>query len=63
MLWRIFIRNRALKGIDHWIIDACVGHTTKEIRKRYMHVYSSAEQAAIQVVLDNRAIISPRFAV
>jgi integrase len=45
-----FISNCALKGIDQRIIDAFVGHTTEEMRKRYTHLFPSAKRAAIEAV-------------
>ncbi len=42
-----FISNAAAAGIDQRLIDAWVGHTTEEMRKRYRHLIPSVEQAAI----------------
>jgi integrase len=45
-----FISNCAARGVDQRLIDAWVGHTTEEMRKRYRHLIPSTEQAAIQSV-------------
>jgi integrase len=47
-----FVSNCAAKGVDQRLIDAWVGHTTEEMRKRYRHLIPSAEQAAIRAVFD-----------
>jgi integrase len=44
-----FISNCAAAGVDQRRIDAWAGHTT-EIRKRYLHLIPSNEQAAIGTV-------------
>jgi integrase len=48
-----FISLCVTKGIDQRLIDSWVGHTTEEMRKRYSHLYPSAEREAIQVVFAN----------
>jgi len=45
-----FISNCALKGIDQRMIDAFVGHTTEEMRRRYTHLFPSAKKDAIKSV-------------
>jgi integrase len=45
-----FISNCAAKGVDQRLIDAWVGHTTEEMRKRYRHLIPDVEQQAIQTV-------------
>lgn len=45
-----FISLCAMRGVDQRLIDAWVGHTTEEMRRRYRHLYPSAEQDAIQHV-------------
>lgn len=45
-----FISNCAMKGVDQRLIDAWVGHTTEEMRRRYRHLFPEKEQAAIQAV-------------
>jgi integrase len=52
--WHIFrhsfISNCASRGIDQRMIDAWVGHTTEEMRKRYTHLLPNAQQAALASV-------------
>jgi integrase len=45
-----FISNCAAKGIDQRMLDRWVGHTTEEMRRRYLHLIPSNEQAAIGTV-------------
>ena len=45
-----FISNCALKAVDQRIIDSFVGHTTEEMRKRYTHLFPSAQRDAIRSV-------------
>ena len=45
-----FCSNCAMKGIDQRIIDAWVGHTTEEMRRRYRHLFPNSEQQAMGVV-------------
>ncbi len=45
-----FISNCASRGIDQRMIDAWVGHTTEEMRKRYTHLLPNAQQAALASV-------------
>jgi integrase len=47
-----FISNCAAQGVDQRLIDAWVGHTTEEMRKRYRHLIPNVEQAAIRSVFD-----------
>jgi len=49
-----FISLCVTKGIDQRLIDSWVGHTTEEMRKRYSHLYPSAEKEAIQVVFSRQ---------
>ena len=51
MLRHSFISNCALKAIDQRIIDAFVGHTTEEMRRRYTHLFPSAKKDAIRTLL------------
>lgn len=48
-----FASNCAAQGVDQRLIDAWLGHTT-EIRKRYLHLIPSNEQAAILSVFGAR---------
>jgi integrase len=50
VLRHCFISNCAARGVDQRLIDAWVGHTTEEMRKRYRHLIPSVEQAAIRLV-------------
>jgi integrase len=45
-----FVSNCAAAGVDQRLIDAWVGHTTEEMRRRYRHLIPSVEQAAINRV-------------
>jgi integrase len=45
-----FISACASKGVDQRLIDEWVGHTTEEMRKRYRHLYPSAQQDALKLV-------------
>jgi integrase len=45
-----FCSNCASQGIDQRIIDAWVGHTTDEMRRRYRHLFPSTENAAMETV-------------
>jgi integrase len=45
-----FISNCAARGVDQRLIDAWVGHTTEEMRKRYRHLIPNVEQQAIRTV-------------
>jgi integrase len=45
-----FISNCAAKGVDQRLLDAWVGHTTDEMRKRYRHLIPSVEKTAIRTV-------------
>jgi integrase len=47
-----FISACASKAVDQRLIDAWVGHSTEEQRKRYRHLYPSVQQAAIGAVFD-----------
>jgi integrase len=45
-----FASNCALKGVDERIIDAWMGHQTKEMRERYRHLFPGQQQQAIRSV-------------
>jgi integrase len=45
-----FCSNLAAAGVDQRLIDAWVGHTTEEMRKRYRHLIHNQERQAIQKV-------------
>jgi integrase len=45
-----FISACASKDVDQRLIDEWVGHTTEEMRKRYRHLYPSAQQDALKAV-------------
>jgi integrase len=45
-----FISACASKAVDQRLIDEWVGHTTDEMRKRYRHLYPSAQQVALKTV-------------
>ena len=53
-----FISLCVMRGIDQRLIDSWVGHTTEEMRRRYTHLYPSAERLAIQSVF-GEASVSP----
>lgn len=52
--WHIFrhsfCSNCALNGIDQRMIDAWIGHTTESMRKRYRHLFPTAEKQAMRLV-------------
>jgi integrase len=48
-----FISLCVMRGIDQRLIDSWVGHTTEEMRKRYTHLYPSAERQAIRSVFED----------
>jgi integrase len=50
LLRHSFISACASKGVDQRLIDEWVGHTTEEMRKRYRHLYPSAQQDALKTV-------------
>jgi integrase len=50
LLRHSFISACASKGVDQRLIDEWVGHTTEEMRKRYRHLYPSAQQDALKSV-------------
>jgi integrase len=52
-----FISNCAAVGVDQRMIDAWVGHTTEEMRRRYRHLIPSAEQSAIAAVFGPAATL------
>ncbi len=60
--WHIFrhsfCSNCAAAGVDQRLIDAWVGHTTEEMRRRYRHLLPNQEQQAIQTVFGSRAALS-----
>lgn len=45
-----FVSACASKGVDQRLIDEWVGHTTEEMRRRYRHLYPSAQQDALKAV-------------
>jgi integrase len=45
-----FASNCAAKGIDQRLIDRWLGHTTDEMRRRYLHLIPNQEQQAIGAV-------------
>ena len=45
-----FCSNCAAAGIDQRMIDAWVGHTTEEMRRRYRHMFPSKEKQALELV-------------
>jgi integrase len=45
-----FCSNCAAAGVDQRLIDAWVGHTTEEMRRRYRHLLPNQELQAIQAV-------------
>jgi integrase len=45
-----FCSNCAAAGIDQRMIDAWVGHTTDEMRRRYRHLFPSKEQQTLETV-------------
>jgi integrase len=45
-----FCSNLAAQGIDQRLIDAWVGHTTEEMRRRYRHLVPSVEQAVMKSI-------------
>lgn len=45
-----FISNCASKGIDQRMIDEWVGHTTEDMRRRYRHLFPSAQQDAMKLL-------------
>jgi integrase len=45
-----FASNCAAAGTDQRLIDAWMGHTTEEMRKRYRHLIPTQERAAIEAV-------------
>lgn len=46
-----FCSNCAASGVDQRMIDAWVGHTTDEMRRRYRHLFPNREREALQRVL------------
>ena len=45
-----FVSNCAAAGVDQRLIDAWVGHTTEDMRRRYRHLIRGVEQQAIKSV-------------
>ena len=45
-----FASNCAAKGIDQRLIDAWLGHTTEEMRRRYRHLFPDQQRRAIESV-------------
>ena len=54
-----FCSNCAAAGIDQRLIDAWVGHTTEEMRRRYRHLLPNQERQAIQTVFGPTTRPSP----
>jgi integrase len=48
-----FCSNCAAQGVDQRLIDAWVGHTTEEMRRRYRHLLPNQERQVIQSVFGN----------
>jgi integrase len=61
--WHIFrhsfCSNLAAAGVDQRLIDAWVGHTTEEMRKRYRHLIPDQERRVIQGVFGPAAEVKP----
>ncbi len=61
--WHIFrhsfCSNCAAAGIDQRLIDAWVGHTTEEMRRRYRHLLPNQERNAIQTVFGSTTVSVP----
>ena len=61
--WHIFRHSFcstcAAAGIDQRLIDAWVGHTTEEMRRRYRHLLPNQERQAIQTVFGPKTVPSP----
>ena len=61
--WHIFrhsfCSNLAAAGVDQRLIDAWVGHTTEEMRKRYRHLIPNEERQAIQRVFGPVPAVAP----
>jgi integrase len=49
-----FISNCAARGVDQRLIDAWVGHTTEEMRRRYRHLLPDQSALAIRTVFDGQ---------
>jgi len=45
-----FCSNCAMKSIEQRIIDAWVGHTTEDRRRRYRHLFPNSEKQAMGLV-------------
>ena len=56
--WHIFrhsfVSNCAARGVDQRMIDAWVGHTTEDIRRRYRHLLPDQSVQAIRSVFPQR---------
>ena len=50
-----FCSNLAAQGVDQRLIDAWVGHTTEEMRRRYRHLVPSVEQAVMRSIFGGAA--------
>jgi integrase len=62
--WHLFrhsyCSNLVAAGVDQRLIDAWVGHTTEEMRKRYRHLIPNQERQIIQAVFGQvTALTSP----
>jgi integrase len=45
-----FASNAAFAGVPEPVIDAWLGHTTEEMRKRYRHLFPAQRRSAIELV-------------
>lgn len=50
-----FASNCAAKGVDQRLIDAWLGHTTEEMRRRYRHLFPDQQRQALQLVFGGEA--------
>ena len=50
LLRHSFISNCAARGVDQRLIDAWVGHTSEEVRRRYRHLLPDQSSLAIRSV-------------
>lgn len=52
--------NLTLKGVDERIIDAIMGHTTKEMADRYRHIAADNTRGPMRAALELPPLPSPR---
>lgn len=45
-----FASNAARAGVQEAVIDAWLGHTTEEMRRRYRHLFPEQHRSAIDSV-------------